>query len=100
MSLFVVRHTHDAARCPAGDPKMGAILLQHLSAANARAFGLTIHGEAVVNNAHTLYMIVEGPSKDKVAGFMQPFAQAGTVEVMPASPCEEVVGRGGCGVIG
>jgi hypothetical protein len=27
---------------------------------------------------------------------MQPFAQAGTVEIFPASPCESVVTRGGC----
>ena len=28
--------------------------------------------------------------------FMQPFAQAGNVEVLPASLCEDVVHRGGC----
>jgi len=100
MSLFVVRHSHEPARCPAGDPKMGAMLLQHLSASNAKKFGLTIHGEAVINNAHTLYLIVEGPSREKVNGFMQPFAQAGSVEVLPASPCEEVIHRGGCGPAG
>jgi hypothetical protein len=32
--------------------------------------------------------------------FMQPFAQAGTVEVLPASPCAAVVGRGGCDAAG
>ena len=27
MALFVVRHTHTPDRCPAGDPDMGAMLL-------------------------------------------------------------------------
>jgi hypothetical protein len=96
MSLFVVQHRHPADRCPARDPRMGAMLLQHLSKANAKEHGLTIQGEAVVNNAHTLYMIVDAPNQETVARFMQPFTQAGTVDVLAASPCEEVVGRRGC----
>lgn len=96
MSLFVVQHQHVAERCPARDPKMGAMLLQHLSPANARQSGLTIRGEAVVNNAHTLYMIVDAPDRATVERFMGPFAQAGTVEILAASPCEAVVGRRGC----
>ncbi|HLW46171.1 MAG TPA: DUF3303 family protein [bacterium] len=96
MGLFVVQHRHPADRCPARDPRMGAMLLEHLSPANAKQHGLTIHGEAVVNNAHTLYMIVEGPNPEAVARFMKPFTQAGTVDVLAASPCEAVVGRGGC----
>ena len=31
MSLFVVKHQHGAETCPAGDPQMGPMLLQHLS---------------------------------------------------------------------
>jgi len=100
MSLFVVQHRHPAERCPARDPQMGAMLLQHLSPANAKQHGLTIHGEAVINNAHTLYMIVDGPDRESVNRFMQPFGQAGTVEIFPASPCEAVVGRRGCDASG
>ncbi len=96
MSLFVVQHRHEATRCPARNPQMAAQLLQHLSAANARQHGLTIHGEAVVNNAHTMYLIVDAPDRDSVGRFMQPFAQAGSVEILDASPCEAVVSRGGC----
>jgi len=98
MSLFVVQHHHAADRCPARDPKMAQMLLQHLSPANATSYGLTIRAEAVVNNAHTLYMIVDGPDQASVNQFMQPFAQAGTVEILPALPCEVVVSRGGCDV--
>ncbi len=97
MSLFVVQHRHDAERCPARDPQMAPMLLKHLSPANAKSYGLTIHAEAVINNAHTLYMIVDGRDRDSVQRFMQPFAQAGTVEILPASTCEDVVTRGGCG---
>lgn len=96
MSLFVVQHRHPSEQCPARDPRMGAMLLQHLSPANVKQHGLVIHGEAVVNNAHALYMIVEAPDRESVSRFMQPFAQAGTVEILPAAPCEAVVGRGGC----
>jgi len=37
-------------------------------------------------------------SRDDLERFMQPFAQAGTVEIMPATTCEAVVERGGCDV--
>jgi hypothetical protein len=63
---------------------------------NASGQRVTIQAEAVVNDAHTLYLIVEADSRDRVEGFMAPFAQAGTVEVLPASSCEAVIGRGGC----
>jgi hypothetical protein len=96
MSLFVVQHRHEADRCPARDPRMAQMLLTHLSPQNAESFGLTIHAEAVVNNAHTFFMIVDGPDRERVNRFMQPFAQAGTVEILPASPCEMVISRGGC----
>ncbi len=96
MALFVTRHQHAADQCPAADPRMGSMLLEHLSSDNASAHGVTIDAEAVVNDAHTLYMIVEADSRDRVEGFMAPFAQAGTVEVLAASSCEAVIGRGGC----
>ena len=96
MSLFVARHQHPAERCPAQDPEMGNMLLQHLSPDNAATFGVTIHGEAVINDAHTLYLIVEAPDQERLSQFMAPFAQAGSVELLPASTCEAVVGRGGC----
>src|SRR5262252_4799193 len=96
MALFVALHQHQADRCPAADPQMGSMLLRHLSSENASGQGVTIQAEAVVNDAHTLYLIVEADSRDRVEGFMAPFAQAGTVEVLPASSCEAVIGRGGC----
>ncbi len=96
MALFVVQHQHAAERCPARDPQMGSMLLQHLAPENAARHGITIEGEAVINNAHTFYMILEADDQARVEEFMAPFAQAGSVEVLPASRCEAVVGRLGC----
>ncbi|HXF56866.1 MAG TPA: DUF3303 family protein [Actinomycetota bacterium] len=96
MPLFVVKHQHPAEGCPAGDPQVGPMLAQHVSSANAEKFGLNLHGEAVVRGAHTLYLILDGADRQDVDRFMQPFTQFGTVEVLEASSCEEVVKRAAC----
>jgi hypothetical protein len=96
MSLYFVRHQHTAETCPAKDPAMGAMLVSHLSPRNAGKFGVTIHGDAVLDKQHTLVMIVDASNPAMVETFMQPFQQAGSVEIVPASECEAVVERGGC----
>jgi DMSO/TMAO reductase YedYZ molybdopterin-dependent catalytic subunit len=96
MGLFIVRHAHDRDRCPAGDPAMGALMLNHLSRPSARNFGVEIKGEAVVEGDHVMYMILEADSEEGVRRFVEPFARAGTVEVHPASTCVRTVASGGC----
>ena len=96
VALFVAEHEHPADRCPARDPQMGAMLLMHLSEANAEKLGITIHGKAVADHLHRLYLILEAPSEKSVHEFMAPFAQAGSVKILPASSCERVVERRGC----
>lgn len=96
MTLFVVRHRHDPDRCPAGDPAAGALLLNHLSRANAREWGLSIQAEAVVDGEHGLLMILEADTEECVRGFMAPFARAGTVEIQRATTCAGVLASGGC----
>jgi DMSO/TMAO reductase YedYZ molybdopterin-dependent catalytic subunit len=96
MSLFLVRHQHAPERCPATDPEMGAMLLNHLSRPNVAEHGVEIRGEAVIDGEHTLIMIVECADESGVREFMRPFAMAGSVEVHPASTCVSVVARGGC----
>ena len=96
MSLFFVRHQHDAATCPAQDPEMGGMLLSHLSPNNASKFGVEVRGDAVLDGQHTFVLILEADSQDQVVNFMQPFQQAGPVEIYPASECETVVERAGC----
>ncbi len=96
MAYFVIRHQHPADRCPAKDPQMGQMLLNHLSPANAAQHGITLHGEAVIDGQHTLYVIAESDDQGKVDAFMQPFGMAGTVEIWPSSSCSAVVERRGC----
>src|SRR5215475_1425658 len=97
MELFIVRHQHNAERCPASDPYMGATLLNYLNRPNVRKHGIRMRGEAIVRGEHTLYLIVEAIDAGRVLEFMQPFAAAGTVDVYPAGTCAGVVSGGGCG---
>jgi DMSO/TMAO reductase YedYZ molybdopterin-dependent catalytic subunit len=99
MALFIVRHEHDAAKCPATDPYMGATLLNYLSRPNVRKHGISIEGEAVVRGEHTMFMIVQADDEAQVKAFMQPFAMAGKVDVFPAATCAGVVSAGGCGAL-
>jgi hypothetical protein len=96
MSLFVVQHQHPADACPAGNPQFAPMLLQHLSEPNAAEHGVTIHGEAVIDGAHTLVLILDGPDQATVENYMAPFAMAGSVDVKPANKCEVVVARAAC----
>jgi hypothetical protein len=96
MPLFVVHHKHEAETCPAGHPQMGPMLLKHLSPQSAAGFGVNIHSDAVVDGQHTFYLIVDAADEAKVKDYMTPFSQAGSVEIWPASSCEQVVDRGEC----
>ncbi len=96
MALYFVKHQHAPDHCPAKDPAMGEMLLQHLSKANARKFGVDLLGDAVLDGQHTLVVIAESEDRQYIVDFMQPFAQAGSVEILPASTCEAVVARQGC----
>jgi DMSO/TMAO reductase YedYZ molybdopterin-dependent catalytic subunit len=96
MPLFVIRHQHDPARCPATDRDKGVELLNCLSRPYVRQQGVDIKGEAVVPGEHTLYMIVESDDEGLVHEFMQPFGAIGRVEVFPALTWAGVVASGGC----
>ncbi len=96
MSLFVVEHKHSPETCPAGHPEMGPALVKHVSPPNAQSFGVTVRGDAVVDGQHTFVLILEAEDEGKVRKFMAPFYQAGSVEIMPASSCEQVVERAKC----
>lgn len=96
MALFIIRHQHEPDRCPATDPATGATLLNLLSRPNIRKHGVSIQGEAVVRDQHTLYMIVESRDEAQLREFMQPFALAGSLDIYPAATCASVVAKGGC----
>ena len=96
MSLYVVQHKHTDSTCPARNREMGPMLLTYLSGESAGEYGVKINSEAVVDGAHTLYLIVEAADKGQVEKFMEPFTRVGSVEILPASVCEVVVERGSC----
>lgn len=96
MALFVAEHRHPAEHCPAENPQMAPMLLQLLSPPAAAQHGVKIHGEAVANGRHHLYLIVDAADEATVRTYLAPFAQAGSLEVVGASTCETVVGRGHC----
>lgn len=94
MPLFVTEHTHPAERCPAGNPQMASGLLALIE--NAGQAGITIHGDAVTDHQHHLYVIAEAPNAEALRSYFAPFGQMGTLTVTPASRCEQVVARGAC----
>jgi hypothetical protein len=96
VSLFVAKHQHNPEACPAKNPELGAMLLEHLSDESAAKQGISIHGEAVIEGQHTLYLIAEAPDRAALEGFLAPFAMAGAVEVLEANPCSAVVDRASC----
>ena len=96
MSLYFVRHQHDAATCPAQDPAAGNMLLEHISPVNASKYDVRIKSDAVLDGEHTFVLIIEADGQEKIYKFLEPFKQAGSVEIYPASLCETVVERAGC----
>lgn len=94
--LYLVRHSHKTDNCPAENKDIAPMLLKHLSKQNAAQYGISLHGEAVINGEHTLYLILESDTAEKVKEFMKPFSRFGDVEIKSASPCEVVVERGRC----
>ena len=96
MALFVVRHEHSADACPAEDQRTAPRLLAQLSEENAAKYDVKVHGEAVIDGGHTLYLILNAPDKKQVEGFMSMFSQVGSVEVLASNSCEVVVERLGC----
>ena len=96
MNMFIVRHQHLAERCPATDFTAGGQLLNLLSRANAARHGVRIHGEAVLQAAHTMLIIAEAAREEDLRRFLQPLENAGSLEVQPAATCSQVVASGGC----
>ncbi|MGC8856982.1 MAG: sulfite oxidase [Anaerolineae bacterium] len=79
MSLYFVRHQHSAETCPAKDPQMGQMLLQHVSKTNARKFGVDLLGEAVLDNQHTL--IDSASNETNVPNFLREHSMQKRIEL-------------------
>lgn len=72
------------------------MLMKHIDRSNAEKFGLQILSEAVLDDRHTFVLIMDADNPAQIESFMQPFKQAGSVDIWPASSCESVVERAGC----
>ena len=75
---------------------MAPALLQLVSVENAAKAGLALHGDAVANGGHHLYLILDAPDAETVRTYFAPFGQIGTLRETPSSHCEQVVSRGSC----
>jgi hypothetical protein len=96
MPLFIVVAKHSQESCPAGDPEMGKMLLSHLDNGNASKLGINIQAKVGAESQHTLHLIMDAADSQKVDEYMAPFAQMGSVEVIPGIACEAIVARGRC----
>jgi hypothetical protein len=94
MPLFVVEHPTLRRPLPRRQPADRPFLLQILSNDPA---GPSIRGDGVARGRRHRYVIIEGPSEGAVRSYLAPFGQAGSLDVLAASSCEEVVARGACG---
>jgi hypothetical protein len=72
------------------------MLQEHLTKENARRFGVDLLADAVLDARHTVVLFAEVEDQQYLRDFMQPFDQAGNVEIVGASTCEAVVARQGC----
>ena len=72
------------------------MLRRRLSRESTDRYGVTIRAEAMVDGQHTLHVILEASDAEQVRKFMAPFAQGGSVSVLSASPCEDIIARGEC----
>ena len=96
MALFIVVAKHSPEACPAGDPEMGKMLLSHLDDDSASKFGVKVQSKLGAESQHTLHLILDAGDSQKVDEYMAPFAQMGSVEIMPGIACEAIVARGRC----
>ena len=91
MPLYFVEHKHRDDTCPTQNKEMMAGLGQHVTQATADKYGVRIHSDVVHPGEHMLNLVLEADSPDKVASYMVPFMQVGSVMIKPVTTCEEVV---------
>jgi hypothetical protein len=95
MPLFVAQHRHPPEACPAAGAT-GPLLLQHVSAANAARYGVSIQAEAILVGEHRLLLVLEAANHEHVERFMAFFERFGSVEILPALSSESAITHGAC----
>ncbi len=90
MPMFMVEHTHPAETCPAKNPEMVRQLSSHVTQENADKFGVKILADFVREVDHTMVLVLEADSPDKVTNFALPFLHAGPITVKEGETCGQV----------
>ncbi|OGO50825.1 MAG: hypothetical protein A2148_03930 [Chloroflexi bacterium RBG_16_68_14] len=90
MPMFLVEHTHPVDNCPTKNLDMVRQLASHVTQANADKYGVKILADFVREVDHTVILVLEADSPDKVTNFALPFLMTGTITVKPGETCEQV----------
>ncbi len=90
MPMYLVEHTHPAETCPAKNVAAVQQLSAHVSDENAAKFGVKILADFVREVDHTVILVLEADSPEKVTNFALPFLQAGPITVKAGETCEQV----------
>ncbi|MCX6020669.1 MAG: sulfite oxidase [Chloroflexi bacterium] len=93
MSRFLVEHRHRNETCPSGNAEMVQQLAGHLHPENAARFGVQVLSDCVIEGEHTLIMVLEAESPDKITTFVTPFLMVGSVNIRPVITCDIVAAR-------
>ena len=91
MPLYFIEHQHRDETCPTQNAEMMSGLGQHVTQATADTYGVKIHADVVHPGEHRMNLVLEADSPDKIASYMLPFMQVGSVMIKPVTTCEEVV---------
>ena len=91
MPLYFIEHQHRDETCPTHNPEMMIGLGKHVTQGTADTYGVKIHADVVHPGEHRMNLVLEADSPDKVASYMLPFMQVGSVMIKPVTTCEEVV---------
>jgi hypothetical protein len=93
MARYFVEHHHLAEACPSSNKEMAEGLAGHVTNENAAKYGVRVLSDCVLPGEHTLLMVLEAESPDKVAAFTTPFISVGSVTIKPAITCAVVAAR-------
>ncbi|MDP3767516.1 MAG: DUF3303 family protein [Dehalococcoidia bacterium] len=90
MPLYLVEHTHPVETCPTKNPDMVRQLAAHVTEENAAKYGVKIQADFVREADHTVILVLEADSPDKVTNFALPFLSAGPITIKAGETCDQV----------
>ncbi len=90
MALYLVHHSHTDETCPAKNPELVRIFAAHVNQANGDKYGVRILADFVNDPEHTVILVVEADSMDKVHNFVTPFINVGPTTIKEGYTCEQV----------